>query len=63
MSRKDEINASIKCINELIELYTKEDVTQEQITNYNLAIITHLLADINVTLAIIADKLGGTNES
>ena len=63
MSRKDEINASIKYLNKIIELSTKEDVTQEQITNFNLASITHLLADISVTLAIIADKLGGTNES
>lgn len=59
MNRKDEIKESIECLNHIIEITTKADLTQEQLTNMNLSAITSQLADISLTLAIIADKLGG----
>jgi hypothetical protein len=61
MSRKDEIKASIEYLNHLISISTKESMNQEQLININLAALTHQIADISETLAIIADKLGGTN--
>ena len=59
MTRKDEVKESVKYLNHLIDVAAKENLSQEQITNVNLAAITHQLAEISVTLAIIADKLGG----
>lgn len=59
MSRKDEIKESIEYLNNLIDMTTKESISQEQLINISLGAVTHLLADISVTLAIIADKLGG----
>lgn len=58
MSRKLEIEESIKNLNHIIDISTEKNLSQEQLTNINLAAITHQLADINLTLAIIADKLG-----
>ena len=64
MKRKDEIKESIENLNHIMGIATREPETlaQEQITNLNLSAITHQLADISLTLAIIADKLGGEGE-
>lgn len=62
MNRKDEIKESIECLNHIIEITTKADLTQEQVTNINLSAITNQLADISVTLAIIADKMAESEE-
>ena len=62
MNRKDEVKESIEYLNHIMDVFTKEPVIQEQITNYCLSAITHQLADISLTLAIIADKLGGESE-
>ena len=61
MTRKEEIKNSIDYLNNVIHLATKESLTQEQLININLSSLTSQLADISVTLAIIADKLGGTH--
>lgn len=63
MSRKEEIKHSIEYLNKIIEIATKESITQEQVTNMNLSAITNQLSDISVTLAIIADKLGGVDDA
>lgn len=63
MNRKDEIKGSIEYLNHLIDISIKENLNQEQITNINLAALTHQMADISVTLAIIADNLEGRKES
>lgn len=63
MTRKDEIKQSIEYLDFLIDKINKANLNQDQVTNINLTGITHQLADISVTLAIIADKLGGENES
>ena len=57
MSRKSEIEKSIKNLNHIIDITTEEGLSQEQITNLGIAAITHQLADISLTLAIITDKL------
>lgn len=64
MTRKDEIKESIENLNHIMGIATREPETlaQEQITNINLSAITRQLADISLTLAIIADKLGGEGE-
>lgn len=62
MRRKDEIKESIEGITHIMDVVTKAELTQEQITNINLAAITNQLADISITLAIIADELGGECE-
>lgn len=58
MTRKEEVKESIRYLKHLIDGATDLDLSQEQITNVNLAGITHQLAEISLTLAIIADKLG-----
>ena len=63
MSRKEEIKQSIEYLNKIVEFSTKESLNQTQITNINLSAITSQLADISVTLAIIADKLGGVDDA
>ena len=62
MKRQDEIKENIERITHIMDIVTKENLTQEQITNINLAAITNQLADISITLAIIADKLGEESE-
>jgi hypothetical protein len=57
MTRKFEIEESIKNLNRIIDISTEKKLSQEQITNLNLAAISSQLADISLTLAIIADKL------
>ena len=57
MTRKEEIKNSIDYLNNVMNLVTKESVTQEQLINLNLSALTNQLADISVTLAIIADKM------
>lgn len=59
MTRKEEVKGSVKYLNHLIDVAAKEKLSQEQITNVNLSVISHQITDISVTLAIIADKLGG----
>ena len=63
MNRKDEIKGSVEYLNHLIDISVKESITQEQVTNINLTAISHQLADISVTLAIIADKLEGETDA
>lgn len=63
MNRKDEIKRSIEYLNHLIDMSTKENINQEQLTNINLAALLNQIADISVTLAIIADNLEGRKES
>ena len=59
MTRKLEIEESIKNLSHIIDnISTEKKFSQEQLTNIHLMAITHQLADISVTLAIIADKLG-----
>lgn len=57
MTRKEEIKISIEYLNNVINLVTKESVTQEQLINLNLSVLTSQLADISVTLATIADEM------
>ena len=57
MTRKEEIKNSIDYLNNVINLATKEIVTQEQLINLNLTALANQLADISVTLAIIADEM------
>ena len=57
MTRKDEVRESIRYLNHLIDEATDLGLSQEQITNVNLAGITHQLTQISLSLAIIADKL------
>lgn len=61
MTRKDEVEKNNKILIEKIkeEATNLKIITQEQVTNYALSSISQQLADISVTLAIIADKLGG----
>lgn len=59
MSRKEEVEKSNLILTKMISEKTTENITQEQVTNYTLASIAQQLADISLTLAIIADKLGG----
>ena len=62
MTRKDEIKESIEGLADVLDLTAKVSLTPEQITDINLSAIIHQLADISLTLAIIADKLGGEGE-
>lgn len=64
MNRKDEIKESIEGFADILDLITTNKVrlTPNQVTNANLSAITQQLADISLTLAIIADKLGGEGE-
>jgi len=64
MTREDEIKESIENLNHIMGIATREPeiLNQEQITNMNLSAIILQLADISLTLAIIADKLGGEGE-
>lgn len=62
MTRKDEIKESIEGLADILDLTAKASLTPEQLTNINLTAITNQLADISLTLAIIADKLGGEGE-
>lgn len=57
MTRKEEIKNSIDYLNNVMNLVTKESVTQEQLINLNLSALTNQLADISITLAIIADEM------
>lgn len=57
MTRKLEIEESIKGLNHMIDISTEADLSHEQITTLCITMITHQLADISLTLAIIADKL------
>jgi len=57
VTRKEEIKNSIDYLNNVINLATKESVTQEQLINLNLTALANQLADISVTLAIIADEM------
>ena len=57
MTRKEEVKESVKYLNHLIDVAAKENLSQEQLTNVNLAAITHQLTQISLSLAIIADKL------
>lgn len=59
MSRKEEVEKSNLILTKMISEKATENITQEQVTNYALSSISQQLADISVTLAIIADKLGG----
>lgn len=61
MSRLEEIRENQRTINNAIKTINEAeiDITQNQATNLNLAAITTQLVDISMTLAIIADKLGG----
>lgn len=62
MNRKDEIKESIEGLADILDSTTKASLTPEQITKLSLWAIVNQLADINLTLAIIADKLGGESE-
>ncbi len=61
MTRKDEVEKNNKILIEKIkeEATNSKITTQEQVTNFALSSIAQQLVDISVTLAIIADKLGG----
>jgi hypothetical protein len=59
MTRKLEIEEGIKNLNHIIDISTEKKLSQEQLINLNLAAISNQLAEISLTLAIIADKLGG----
>lgn len=59
MTRKLEIEESIKNLNRIIDISAEKNLSEEQITNICNLAITNQLADISLTLAIIADKLGG----
>jgi hypothetical protein len=65
MKRKyaDEIRERLEGFADTLDLIaTKASLTPEQITNINLTAIAQQLADISLTLAVIADKLGGEGE-
>jgi len=62
MTRKDEIKESIEGLADILDLTAKASLTPEQLTNINLTAILNQLADISITLAIIADKLGEESE-
>ena len=57
MTREEEVVNSMAGLLEGIKDLKGSELTQEQITNINLSTLAHELGDINVTLAIIADKL------
>ena len=57
MTRREEVTNSIKALNEMIDKITTLPLNQEQVMNVNLTSIAQQLGDINLTLAIIADKL------
>lgn len=57
MSRTEEVKSNINIIDEGIKEISSIKLTQEQVTNLNLSAIVQNLADINVTLAMIADQL------
>lgn len=59
MTRKLEIEEGIKNLNHIIDISTEKKLSQEQLRDLNLAAISSQLAEISLTLAIIADKLGG----
>ena len=57
MTREEEVVNSMAGLLEGVEDLKGSRLTQEQIININLSTLAHELGDINVTLAIIADKL------
>lgn len=57
MTREEEVVNSMAGLLEGIKDLKGSELTQEQIININLSTLAHELGDINVTLAIIADKL------
>lgn len=57
MTREEEVVNSMAGLLEGIKDLKGSKLTQEQIININLSTLAHELGDINVTLAIIADKL------
>lgn len=60
MTRKEEVEKNNKILTEMIKETTNStSITQEQVTNFALSSIAQQLVDISLTLAIIADKLGG----
>lgn len=58
MKRLDEVKEKNKNLYQLIEIASKENFSKKDLTNINLSVISDYLADISLTLAIIADKLG-----
>lgn len=58
MKRLDEVKEKNKSLYQLIEIASKENFSKKDLTNINLSVISDYLADISLTLAIIADKLG-----
>lgn len=58
MKRVDEIKEKNKYLYQLVEIASKENFSKKDLTNFNLSVISDYLADISLTLAIIADKLG-----
>lgn len=61
MSRKDEVNDLINIMNMELKRIGESGIELEthQVTNLILTNICQNLTSINLTLAIIADKLGG----
>lgn len=57
MTREEEVVNSMAGLLEGVKDLKGSRLTQEQIININLSTLAHELGDINVTLAIIADKL------
>ena len=62
MRRKDEIKESIEGLADMLDLASKVSLTPEENIDISLSAIAQQLADISLTLAIIADKLGGEGE-
>ena len=62
MSRLEEVKTKQDIIDQALKAMNDAElnIPQDALTNINLSAITSQLVDISTTLAIIADKLGGS---